>query len=95
MTNSLLPGWLGEGFSLWWKFVFLFMDLLEDWLPAGCGGWLGRLGACLGLGLGGACRVGWLAVAWRVGMRRAIQKVEQKMIAALALFECDWCRFQD
>ena len=30
----------------------------------------------------------------RVGMRRAIQKVEQKMIAALALYECAWCRFQ-
>lgn len=61
MTNSLLPGWPGEGFSLLWKFVFPFMNLLEDWFPVGCGGRFGRLGACLGLGLGGACRVGWLA----------------------------------
>lgn len=52
MTNSCLPGWFGEGFLLKWKFVFLFMDLLEDWLPAGCGGWLGWLASCFWLGWG-------------------------------------------
>lgn len=157
--------------ALLWKFVFLFMDLLEDFLPVGCGGWFERLAACLGLG--GACRVGWpwrggravgaapgplvrcadcaavlsrgavarkLAAlclgqssaqtaapnlmwkcAWRrtrptacaprhrpsrlphgppatplgrgAGARMVIQKAEQKVIAAYALFECDWCLF--
>lgn len=48
-----------------WKFVFLFMDLLENWLPAGCGGWLGWLGACLGLGLG--VRAGLAGWPWRGG----------------------------
>lgn len=174
MTNSCLPGWLGEGLVLRWKFVFLFMDLLEDWFSAGCGGWLGGLAACLGPGLGGACRVGWPwrggravgaapgpvvrcadcaavlsrgAVArklaalcrgqssaqtaapnlmWkcagrrtrptacaprhrpsrlphgppatplgrRAGVRRAVQKEEQKVIAACALFDIAWCSFQ-
>ena len=66
MTNSCQPGWLGERLALRWKFIFLFMDLLKDWLPAGCGGWFGWLGVCLGLGLGlgCACRVGW---PWRGG----------------------------
>lgn len=67
MTNSFLTGWLEERLALRWQFVFLLLDLLEDWLPAGCGGWLGRLAVCLRLGLGGACRVGWLTVAWRAG----------------------------
>lgn len=90
MTNSCQLGWLGERLALGWKFVFLFMYLLEDWFPAGCGGWFGRLGACLGVGLGCARRVGW---PWRAGVRKAIQKEEQKVIAAYALFECAWCRF--
>lgn len=50
---------------LMWKLVFLFMDLLEDWFPAGCGGWLGRLASCFGWA--GGCVPGWLAVAWRAG----------------------------
>ena len=70
MTNSFLPVWLGGRSELGWKFFFLFMDLLEDWFPARCGGWFGRVAAYLGVGLGWGVRAGlpgWLAVAWRAG----------------------------